>query len=183
MAETWGLAYFSNLRFVANNTTLITGFNPAGSGVVLRVYRISLITNQQIGVTGLLIATSIIRTTDVDGVGGTTAVRGSRIRGMPLDVRSAPPSPLIEFWTGRNVTQTGIALRRVSVVADDIAVNGVKNTMQYLTVDEPYATIWETAVGGDVQPLTMRAGEGFAVTNATSLAVGAIDFEVLYTTE
>lgn len=180
MPAVYGNAYAQFIRFVATGATLFEGVSRSGYGRVLYVHRLSMFNLNQVSATGALIAVGLYRTTG-SGVGGASVTRVFEVLPEMDDPGDEVPTG-VEFWTGRSVV-TSALLRRVSYAADDVNLVSSHNTTPYLTMEVPYAVLWETCRSTIVQPLTLRAGEGFALAQTEALAVGWCDYEALFSAE
>lgn len=183
MTETWGCVAAYNQRGVAGIRTIFEGVNPVGSGVVLRLYRLSVFGNHQTSTGPLMRTTTLSRTTYAAGhAPGQQSPRVARYIPVAL-TPGINPSGLIEFWYGRNVVTTGIAFRRKEVYISAQTYNGTQNSMQWPCAEVEYANFFDVKTGADVQPLTFRAGEGFGLVTGADHNGAPIDVEAIFTTE
>lgn len=124
------------------------------SDSVLRVYRIWHQLQHQVGVSGNLVACNIERTVNV-----------SAGRSIPIEAVLTSTPPLSEDVTAH----TGVLMPTVSILRryvrafEEIVVNATPDVPCW-QFDVPLSVVWDAGYdGADVEPLTLRAGEGMQV--------------------
>jgi len=149
---------------------LISLFNGAGSGKIVKVYRIWRFNNQLVPITGTLFETRIFRTTAQSA--------GTPIVPAKMDTADPDLPPQIVVATGATATTTILLSRNISS-CDEPAAGSV------MTLDEA-ATLWQQAMVWNIitnKPLTLREGEGVTLQQVTATTVGLSDILIEFTVE
>lgn len=153
-----------NAAFAANKS-MISVFNGAGSGKVIRVYRIWALNNQLTAVTGVLTNLEIRKITAASG--------GTALTPTKHDSNSAALPGAVLTATNSTVTLGGM-YRRLIWSTDEPAVN-------VLSIDEletfvPLCCIWSMGYADTTtDPIILREGDGVSVMNSAN-ASGQADF-------
>lgn len=156
---------FTNLK------TMLSVFNGAGSGVVLRVYRIWALNSQTSAVTGVAVDLSLnIITAASAGTAASVFKHDSLNSNLPAQVTAL---------TGSTITIAN-TLRVINTDNDEVSVN--TNSINELSTLFPLCLIWESGYNDStVEPLVLREGYGVAIRNDTSTTVGSFDFYIEFT--
>ena len=156
----------------ANNKSMLGLFNGAGSGRVIRVYRVWVLNNQVSAVTGVLTSWTMRRTSAQSG--------GTAITPTKHDTTSENMPAQVLCATGPTATLTAdVALRTWLWSNDEPAVSSAVNDELECIV--PLMCVWDATGDANVEPLVLRAGEGVSIHHAGSSAVGLCDVFVEYT--
>lgn len=157
------------------NKCMLKVFNAAGSGVVLRVYRVWVLNNQTAAVTGVLPPFTLTRTSTV-GSGGTA------VTPVKHDTNSTNlPAQVTSSYADTVLPTIDATFRKAIFSSDEPAVGG-------MTTDEfegivPFNIFWD---GGyqdtNVEPIVLREGFGVMVyTLATTGGAGNADIIIEFT--
>jgi hypothetical protein len=157
----------------ASNKSMLTVFNGSGSGRIVRVKRIWFLNNQTTGVTGALTTMEIRRISASTG--------GSAAASVKHDSNSENIPAQITITTGPTDTLTGDpALMRFMWSNDEPAVSSLVN--DEVEVIPALACVFDAATGdADLEPLTLREGQGVSVRHTGSSAVGVADAIIEFT--
>lgn len=155
----------------ANNKSMLGIFNGAGSGRVIRVYRIWVLNNQTAGVTGVLTTWALRRTSSQSG--------GTAITPVKHDTSSETAPAQALFATGPTVTLTLTELRRWMWSNDEPAASSATSD-EFETI-VPLNCVWDSTGDANIEPIVLREGEGISVQHSGSSAVGLCDVFVEYT--
>jgi hypothetical protein len=171
MAQTYTLGGIA-VAF-GNAKHMLSIFNGASSGRVIRVKRIWVLNNQTTGVTGVLTTWAIRRTSAQSaGTTNTPTKHDTASEAMPAQVLTA---------TGATVTNTGDVQLRTFVWSNDepAASTGTSDEFECLV---PLNCVWDSATGDtDVEPITLREGQGVTVQHTGSSVVGVCDIFIEFT--
>ncbi len=168
MASTY-LAKAFGVPFAASQH-MLTVFNPASSGKILRVYRIWVENNQITAVTGVTPILKIFRCTASSG--GYTLV--------PQSYDTTNTALGTVTCTSKGTVTTSSLFRNCPISTDE----GVVNTG---TMDEwmSFTPIYELWNGGTrntaLDQIVCREGQGITIQNSTSTTVGTIDCFIEFT--
>ena len=170
MAETHTLAAIG--ATFANNKSMCALFNGSGSGRVLRVYRVWVLNNQTAGVTGVLTTWTLRRSSATSG--------GTAIVPTKHDTASATLPAQVISGTGCTVTLTSdVELRRWVWSNDEPAAStGTSDEFETLI---PLNCVWDSTGDANIEPITLREGQGISVHHSGSSAVGLADVFVEFT--
>jgi hypothetical protein len=136
-------ATFGNAKHMASL------FNGAGSGRVLRVYRIWILNNQTVAVTGVLTTFSLRRSSAQSG--------GTAVSPVKHDSTNTADADLRRFmWSN-----------------DEPAVSSA--TSDELENLVPLNCVWDSTGDDRIQPITLRPGEGVTLQHTGSSTVGVCD--------
>jgi hypothetical protein len=149
----------------ASNKSLLSLFNGAGSGRVLRVYRVWALNHQTAGVTGVMTAIELRRITASTGGTAQTPVKH--------DTNSAALVAQITAAAGPTDTVTDL-FRRVLWSGDEPAVGtGTNDEMECLPAN---GLLWDAGYGdSNVEPITLREGQGLSLRQPGANTIGVID--------
>jgi hypothetical protein len=156
-----------------NAKHMLSLFNGAGSGRVLRVKRIWVLNNQVAGVTGVLTTWAVRRTSAQSA--------GTSIAPTKHDTASSNLPAQVLAATGATVTNTGDVQVRTFVWSNDepAASSGTNDEFQCLI---PLNCVFDAATGDtDIEPLTLREGQGLTVQHTGSSTVGVADIFIEFT--
>ncbi len=171
MAQTY-TAGFLAVTF-GNNKSMAAIFNGASSGRIIRVKRIWVLNNQTSGVTGVLTTFALKRSSAQSaGTAVTPTKHDSASEAMPGQVLVA---------TGGTVTQTADVAYRQWMWSNDepAASSGTSDEFQCLV---PLVCVWDSATGDtDIEPITLREGQGLDVRHTGSSVVGVCDIFIEFT--
>jgi hypothetical protein len=162
MAQTYTIAAVG-VGF-ALNKCMLGVFNGAGSGRIVRIYRVWTLNNGTAAVTGVMTNFEMRRTSA--GAGGSAITS------------EAFPAQII---VSTNQTVTTTDLFRRTTWSNDEATGNAACSMDELETLPPLNCIWDVGYGDtNVEPIVLREGYGLAVINTGNTAVGTVDvfFEV-----
>lgn len=170
MAQTYTAAAIG--ATFASNKSMLGIFNGAGSGRVARVYRVWVLNNQTAAVTGVLTTWTLRRSSAQTG--------GTAITATKHDTASESMPAQVLIATGGTVTLTGdVALRAWVWSNDEPAVSsGTSDEFETLI---PLNCVWDSTGDANIEPITLREGQGISVHHSGSSAVGVVDVFVEYT--
>lgn len=156
-----------------NGKHMLSLFNGASSGRVLRVKRIWVLNNQTSGVTGVLTTWAVRRTSAQSA--------GTSVTPTKHDTNSSNLVAQVLCATGATVTNTGDVQLRTFVWSNDepAASTGTSDEFECLV---PLNCVWDSATGDtDIEPITLREGQGVTVQHSGSSAVGIVDVFIEFT--
>lgn len=147
-------------------------FNGAGSGRVLRVKRIWQLNNQTAAVTGVLTTMEVRRTSSQSGGTAQTPIK--------MDTASESMPGQVLCATGPTAGLTSDAAYMRYMWSND------EPTASALSSDETetiplLSCIFDATGDADVEPLTLREGQGVSLYHPGSTAVGICDVIIEYT--
>jgi hypothetical protein len=155
-----------------NGKSMLGLFNGSGSGRILRVKRIWVLNNQTTGVTGVLTTWELRRSSAQSG--GTTYApvkHDTASENMPAQVVAA---------SGATVTETADnAMRRWMWSNDEPAAGSLTNDETECIV--PLNCVWDSTGDSDIEPITLREGQGISVKHSGSTTVGVCDLFLEFT--
>jgi len=155
----------------ASNKSMLGLFNGAGSGRVLRVYRVWTLNNQTSAVTGVLTTMSLRRSTAQSG--------GTAITPQKHDNNAANLPAQVLCATGGTPTLTGNPYRQWAWSNDEPAASsGTNDEFQCLV---PLNCVWDSTGDANIEPIVLREGEGVSVHHPGSSAVGNADVFLEFT--
>lgn len=161
-----------DIAFAANKC-MAGVYNGSGSGKVIKVYRIWMLNNQQVAVTGVLTNVELRKITAASG--------GTDIVPSRNDSSSAALPAQVKVGTNMTVTLGGV-LKRIIWSTDEPGSNAV-TTLDELECIVPLGCVWEMGYGDPyATPLTLREGDGIALYN-TGGSVGQCDIFIEMTAE
>jgi hypothetical protein len=158
MAQTYTLTSVNTL--FAANKCLLGLYNATGSGRVVRVYRVWILNNQIISVTGAMTSIELRKITA--GSGGTTIT--------PYKHDSTNESFPAQITVATNMTFTPTDVYTRFIWSTDEPIN-TASPAAAITIDEyevfpPYCCVWDVAYGdSNVEPIVLREGYGLALVN------------------
>jgi hypothetical protein len=163
MADTY--LWYVSQQVLGNGKNQLALLNGAGSGKVVRVYRVGLINAQTAAVTGVL-TTQALKT--ISALSGHTVVAA-----IKHDSNNAAVDANIIAGYGGTPTEVDL-LRRIAWSSDEPAVGGA--TADELQNIVPLNIIWDAGYGdSNVQPITLREGQGIMVKCETNTVAGVLD--------
>jgi GrpB-like predicted nucleotidyltransferase (UPF0157 family) len=170
MAQTYSAAAIG-VAF-GNNKSMLAVFNGVGSGRIIRVYRVWVLNNQTAGVTGVLTTWELKRSSAQSA--------GTAITPTKHDTASESMPAQVAVATGGTVTQTGdVALRRWMWSNDEPAASSASSDELECLV--PLNCVWDSTGDSNIEPITLREGQGLDVRHSGSTAVGIVDVFVEFT--
>lgn len=151
---------------------MLSLFNGSGSGRILRVYRVWTLNNQTVGVTGVLTTFALRRTQAQSGGTAVTPTKhDSNSSSLPAQVLCA---------AGATVTNTSdTELRRWMWSNDEPTVSAA--TSDELECIVPLNCVWDSTGDSNIEPITLREGQGLTVQHTGSSAVGLADIFIEFT--
>lgn len=164
MAATFTLAAIG--ATFANGKHMCSLFNGVGSGRVLRLYRVWILNNQTAAVTGVLTTLGLRRTSAQSGGTVITPTKhDSASSNLPAQVLAA---------TGATVTNTSAVEYRRFMWSNDepAAATGSSDELECFV---PLNNIWDSTGDANVEPITLREGEGVTLHHSGTTAVGLCD--------
>jgi hypothetical protein len=161
----------SNFTSFAANKTMLGLWNGTGSGQVLRLYRIWLLNNQVVPVTGVLTHIELRRiSAGSGGVAITPTIHDTTGTALHANVLCS---------TNMTVTPTDI-FKRIVWSTDEPAANATC-TMDEFECVPIFTCIWEVGYRDpNTEPLTIRENSGIALTNIGAI-VGTVDVMFQFT--
>jgi hypothetical protein len=156
----------------ANNKSMLGIFNGAGSGRVIRIYRVWVLNNQTAAVTGVLTTWTMRRSSAQTG--------GTTITPTKHDTNSETAPAQVLVATGATVTLTGDVALRSWVWSNDEPAASSATSDEFETI-VPLNCVWDSTGDANIEPLVLRAGEGVSIHHSGSSAVGLCDVYVEYT--
>jgi hypothetical protein len=155
----------------ASNKSLLSLFNGAGSGRILRVYRVWMLNHQTAGVTGVMTACELRRITASTGGTAQTPVKH--------DTASAALPAQVTAATGPTDTVSDL-FRRILWSGDEPAVGaGTNDELECLP---ELGKIWDAGYGDtNVEPITLREGQGISVRQPGANTIGVVDVMIEFT--
>lgn len=155
-----------------NTKHMLSLFNGAGSGRVLRVYRAWVLNNQTAGVTGVLTSFAMRRTSAQSG--------GTAVAPTKHDSASSSLPAQVLCAAGATVTNTGDnQLRTWMWSNDEPAVSSA--TSDELECLIPLNCVWDSTGDANIEPITLRPGEGITLQHTGSSTVGLCDLFLEFT--
>lgn len=171
MAATYSI--HQNAVAWASSKNMMAVYNGAGSGKIVRIYRIQLINNQTGAVTGGIGVLNIGRFTGAytGGTGVTINLHNTTNAAVPAQVVAAHAP------TGITLAAANI-FRTVVRSTDEVAVSGA--TLDELNLIPAWNYIWEAGHDNTtIEPITLREGEGLVLqSTATGTYVGTTDINI-----
>jgi hypothetical protein len=170
MAQTYTVAAIG--ATFGNNKSMLGVFNGSGSGRIIRVYRVWVLNNQTAGVTGVLTTWTLRRSSAQSA--------GTSLTPTKHDTASETAPAQCLFSTGGTVTLTGDAALRAWVWSNDepAASSGTSDEFETLV---PLNCVWDSTGDSNIEPITLREGQGISVHHSGSTTVGICDVFVEYT--
>lgn len=155
----------------ASNKSLLSLFNGAGSGRVLRVYRVWALNHQTAAVVGVMTAIELRRITASSGGTAQTPIKH--------DTNSATLPAQVTAATGPTDTVTDL-FRRVLWSGDEPGVGtGTNDEWECLPEN---GKLWDAGYGDTtVEPITLREGQGISLRQPGANTIGVIDVMIEFT--
>jgi hypothetical protein len=155
-----------------NNKSMLGVFNGAGSGRILRVYRVWVLNNQTTAVTGVLTNWSLRRTSAQSG--------GTAITPTKHDTASSNLPAQVLVATGGTVTLTSDVAFRTWMWSNDepTAGSGTSDEFECLV---PLTCVWDSTGDANIEPIVLREGQGISVHHAGTTVAGICDVFVEFT--
>lgn len=177
MGQTY-LATATAVAWSTANKVLLSLFNGSGSGRIVRIRRIWVLGNRVTTNTGILQQYSLYKLTTDTNTGTPTTITPVKV-----DTNSENLPAAIVCRTANTVNGTATLLRRFYWSGDEASAGA-------LTLDELQAVpslncIWDVGYGNpDVQPLTLREGEGISLYQAAlASSTGDVDITIEFTSD
>ncbi len=174
MAATWR-AVATGVTWSTSAKCMLKVFNASGSGVVLRVYRVWVLNNQTVAVTGVVPVMQLIRINTV-GTGGTT------VTPIKHDTNStALPAQVTSSYADTSIGTTDVTFRRATFSSDEASA-GAMTTDEIETL-VPLNLFWDSGYADSaVEPIVLREGYGIMVqTPGIASAAGNVDIIIEFT--
>jgi hypothetical protein len=170
MAQTYTVAAVG--ATFGNNKSMLGVFNGVGSGRIIRVYRVWTLNNQTAGVTGVLTTWTMRRTTAQSG--------GTAITPTKHDTLSETAPAQALFATGATATLSSDVALRAWMWSNDEPVVSSATSDEFETLI-PLNCVWDATGDANIEPLTLREGQGVSIHHSGSSAVGLCDVFLEYT--
>jgi hypothetical protein len=171
MAQTY-TAGFLAVAF-GNNKSMGAILNGSGSGRIVRVKRIWILNNQTSAVTGVLTTFALKRSSAQSG--------GTSVTPTKHDTNSEALPGQVLVATGATVTQTSDVAMRQWVWSNDEPAAGTGTSDEFECL-VPLNCVWDSATGdADLEPITLREGQGIDVRHTGTTTVGVCDIFVEFT--
>lgn len=155
-----------------NGKSMASIFNGAGSGVVLRIYRIWVLNNQTAAVTGVLTTWALRRTSAQTG--------GTAIACTKHDSTSAAIVAQVLPATGATCTNTAdIAYRQWMWSNDEPAASTATSDEMECIV--PLNCVWDSTGDSNIEPIVLRESQGINVQHTGTSVVGIADIFIEFT--
>lgn len=181
MADTWIARTAGPVAF-ASNKSMIAVVNLASSGVVVRVYKIWAVNTQTSAVSnGPVNPIQVSRVTTAQTT--TAGITGTTITPVAFDTTNTALTNKVGCYTNATTNMSTVAnstYRRVFLTVDEPATT-------VLTPDEYWcfpliAEIFNTGFkDSNVEPITLRPGEGLEVRQPGSNTAGLFQFNMMFT--
>ena len=156
-----------------NGKSMISIWNASGSSVVVKIRRVLLLNNQTVSGTGVLATLEFRKITAHSG--------GTALSALKRDMNDADMNASVSLATGATVTG-GDLLRKILWSTDEPAISS--STIDEWETFVPLNYIWDAGYAdSNVQPLTLRAGEGCHLKCTTNTTVMNVDIFVEVTEE
>ena len=158
----------------AQNRSMIGIYNGAGSGKVIRVYRIWALNNQTVAVTG--VSAFLALYTISSGSGG--------IALLPVKHDSQSPVVPSQVVLSTNMSYTNNKLLGYRFWSNDEPIQNTIGTCdEWQTLPRMNMLLECSYKDTNVQPITLREGQGITLNNTTATTVGIADFFIEFTME
>jgi hypothetical protein len=168
MASTYTV--IANNAYFGTNKSMIALFNTAGSGKILRVYRVWVENNQVTPGTGIAVVLELRRITAASA--GTTLV--------PVSYDStATALGTVTAGTGMTVTVSDL-FKRIPYSTDEPTINtgSIDEFQQF----QQYSSLHYIGLNDSrIEPIVCREGEGVTIRNITTTTVMSADFFIEFT--
>jgi hypothetical protein len=157
----------------ASSKHMLSIFNGAGSGRVLRVYRAVVLNNQTAAVTGVMTTFELRRSSAQSGGTAVTPIKhDTSSSNLPAQVLSAQ---------GATVTAAAADVFRRVFWSNDEPATGT-GTNDELECIVPLMYVWDAGYGDtNVEPITLREGQGLTLLHTGTSAVGNCDIGFEFT--
>jgi len=155
-----------------NAKHMLSLFNGSGSNRVLRVYRAWILNNQTAAVTGVLTTFAMRKTSaQSSGTAVTPTKHDSANSNLPAQVLCA---------AGATITNTADAPFRQWMWSNDepSASSATSDELECLV---PLNCIWDSTGDSNIEPITLRPGEGITLQHTGSTTVGLCDLFLEFT--
>lgn len=159
------------------NKCLVGLFNGVGSERVIRIYSVWMLNNQTVGITGVpLLLTLDLFSTGSGGVAIVPVKHDTEYETLPSQIVAAT-----------NLTYTSTSTFRRVCWSSDEPVAATANSIDEICTNPWYTQLLDYTEclnnETDIQPLTLREGQGFGVINTTNTIVGLCDLFVVISVE
>jgi len=170
MAQTYR-AVVSGATF-ASNKSLLTIFNGSGSGRVIRVKRVWQLNNQTAGVTG------VITTMELRRISASTGGTAQSVVKMDTSSENLPAQVTVATGPTDSLTSDPAMMRYMW--SNDEPAASTLSSDETETIPA-LALVFDVVGDADLEPLTLRTGEGLSVRHTGSTAVGICDVIIEFT--
>jgi hypothetical protein len=152
---------------------MITLFNGVGSGKIIKVWRVWLLNNQTVAVTGILTSIELRLVTSISGGGALTPTKhNSSLSSLP---------PQIVAAEGAICTLSSL-FRRLLWSSDEPAAT--VSSVDELAVIPKWSTFFENSITESIiEPIVLNEGQGVSLYFNTNSAVGQADFFIEFTAD
>ena len=148
-------------------------YNGTGSGLVVRVYRIFMLNNQTVAVTGVVNPYTLYRITTGSG--------GIFCQYVKHDSQSITLPSQIVISSGMSYT-AGDVLRKVVWSSDEPLATDANGIDELETIPS-LNVIWDSTLATTSEPIICREGYGIALINNHTAPVGIVDLFIEFTAE
>lgn len=156
------------------NRSMIGIFNGVGSGKIVKIYKVIALNNQTVAITGVAMTFELRLVTTGSG--------GFALSPIKHDSLSPNIPSQISFAADMSYTNSSL-LRKVLWSTDEPIQATVSSIDEWETIPS-LNLLWETSYKDtNIQPLTLREGQGFSLNNVTTTNVGVADFFIEFTVE
>lgn len=150
---------------------MITLFNGTGSGKVLKVWKVWILNNQSVAITGIISEMRLYRITSTGGGSALTPVKHN------YSVPSLP-SQVVAAEGATNLLST-MFRRLVWSTEEPVATASNSNVIELVP---RWNRLWETSIDQtNLEPIVLNEGQGVCVYFATTSSVGQADFFMEFT--
>jgi hypothetical protein len=152
--------------------TMLSLWNPAGSGKIIKVYRIWISSAQTAAVTGVIAPVQINRIT--------AFTQATAITPIAYDTNDAALSTIVA-GSATTVTSSTV-FRRFQFSTDEPSVGTAVTSDEYQVL-VPLSLHWDCGYGSSIlEPITCNEGQGVAIVTAgIASATGSADFRIEFT--
>jgi hypothetical protein len=156
----------------ASAKSMLGILNGAGSGVVLTIRRVWVVSNNATSVTGVVNRLTLCRVSALSS--------GTTLSAVSLDSTNSAVPEAVLIRTGATATETAGNFRSIITTAEEMAVSLA--AMPALKCMYPLNLVFDSGYGeARVQPIILREGEGIHVKHQTSSTVGTLEVVVEFT--
>lgn len=150
---------------------MISLFNSSGSAKIIKVWKVWVLNNQSVALTGVISELRLYRVTAIGGGAALTPVKHN------TNISSLPPE--IIAMEGATCLLSSL-LRRCAWSTDEPVAT--ESNADVVELNPVWNTIWDVPIGStQIEPLTLNEGEGVSVYFNTNSSVGQADFFINFT--